>query len=176
MLAVHVLSCSCLCKVCSCDSQALMLVMHVLFCSCLCKVCSCDSEALMIAMHVLFCCLCKVCSCDSEALMLAMHVLFCSCLCKLCPCNSEALMLAMRVLFCSCLRNVSSTVSKALLRFTAFPNNLSALTHAFLFKVNTDHIHNKTCSRVPPCYTADIPFLDTYLCPYFSLSYTNKAL
>ena len=63
--------------------------------------------------------------------MLAMHVVFCSSLSKVCSCVSEPLKLAMRVLFFSCLRNVSSIDSKALLRFTG----MLAVIRASLFKV-----------------------------------------
>ena len=41
------------------------------FCSCLCKVCSNVSDALMIAMCSVCSCLCKVCSLLSEAFLLA---------------------------------------------------------------------------------------------------------
>ena len=63
--------------------------------------------------------------------MLAMRVLFCSSLSKVCSCVSELLMLAMRILLFSCLLNVSSRDSKALLRFAG----LLAVLRASLFKV-----------------------------------------
>ena len=47
MLAVHILSCSCLRKVCSCVSEALMLAMRVLFCACLRNVSSTVYKALL---------------------------------------------------------------------------------------------------------------------------------
>ena len=62
--------------------------------------------------------------------MFSMRVLFCCSLAKVCSCVSEPLILAMRVLF-SCLHNVSSIDSKALLRFTG----LLAVTQTSLFKV-----------------------------------------
>ena len=46
MLAAHILSCSCLRKVCSCVSEALMLAMRVLFCACLRNVSSTVSKGL----------------------------------------------------------------------------------------------------------------------------------
>ena len=63
--------------------------------------------------------------------MLAMRVLFCSSLSKLCSCVSELLMLAMRIPLFSCLLNVSSRDSKALLHFVG----LLAVLRASLFKV-----------------------------------------
>ena len=113
-----------------------MLTMCVLFCSCLCKVCSHVSEALMFAMCVLFCsCLCKVCSHVSEALMFVLRTLSCSCLCKVCSHVSEALMLTLRTLSCSFLTNVSCSDSKALLRF--FVNNRSLSTSFCAFLLDT---------------------------------------
>ena len=55
----------------TCDvSEALMLAMRVLFCSSLSKVCSCVSEPLMLAMRVLFfSCLRNLSSIDFKALL-----------------------------------------------------------------------------------------------------------
>ena len=47
MLAMRVLFCSCLSKVCSCVSEPLMLDVRVLFFSCLRNVSSVDSTALL---------------------------------------------------------------------------------------------------------------------------------
>ena len=67
LLAMWILSCSCLCKVCSHDSEALMSAMWILLYSCLCKVCSHDSEALMLTLRTLSCSFLKtVCSSDSK--------------------------------------------------------------------------------------------------------------
>ena len=154
MLAICILLCSFLSKVCSCVSEALMLAIRILFYSCLSKLCSCVSKSLMLAIRILFCsCLSKVCCCISEALMLAIHILFCSCLSKVCSCVSEALMLALCVLSCSCLCNVSSTNSIALLRL-ASSLWLSAVNSAFLFNAKAwPHAQRDrfTCTFVPHC-------------------------
>ena len=97
-----------------------MLAMRVLFCSSL-------SKSVLVFQRLS----CLQCVSYSALASPKSVLVFQRLSCLQCSCVSEALMLAMRVLLLSCLLNVSSRDSKALLRFAG----LLAVMRASLFKV-----------------------------------------
>ena len=72
---------------------------------------------LLLSVQYLFCL--HISDDVSEALMLAFHTRFFSCLCNVCSQVSEALMLDLRSLSCSLLNDVSYCDFRALTYFTA---------------------------------------------------------